>query len=30
MTVDDVNEIKGVNSVDQLAEAEEILKERIG
>ncbi|MBR1597791.1 MAG: NTP transferase domain-containing protein [Lachnospiraceae bacterium] len=28
MTVDDVNEIKGVNSVDQLAEAETILKER--
>ena len=28
MTVDDVNEIKGVNSVDQLAEAEAILKAR--
>ena len=30
MTVDDINEIKGVNSVDQLAEAEEILKQRLG
>ena len=28
MSVDDVNEIKGVNSVDQLQEACEILKER--
>ncbi len=30
MTVDDVNEIKGVNSTDQLAEAEAILRKRLG